>query len=565
MNACGLRSDVWPRVLAAGLGLLAGAVTAATAAERAALQEDFTGLLTPDQYRSVIHDVFGADIKIGGRLDAIPRINGLMAVGANSMSVSPSSMEQYDSIARSIGTQVTNARHRNVLIPCRPKSADGADETCARRFFSEVGGLLLRRPLTAEELALYVDSAGAAAHRLKDFYSGLSLGLAGLLSAPEFLYRQETTEPDAEHHGVRLDAYAKAARLSFFLWDSVPDVRLLAAARNGELDTPKGLERQVDRMIASPRLEQGVRAFFSDMLHFDEFANLAKDTAIYPKFSSEVAADAREQTLRTLVDLLLTRRGDYRDVFTTKRTFMTKALAAIYRVPLTLDEPNGAPDAWQPYEFGADDPRAGILMQVSFVALNAHPGRSSPTLRGKALREVLLCERVPPPPGNVDFSLVQDTGNPVYKTARARLTAHHRNPVCAGCHKLIDPVGLALENFDGGGDYRTTENGVAIDTSGELDGVKFASGGQLGQVMHDNPATASCLVTRLAAYALGHTPALDERPWLEHLEVDFTADKYVVPALMRRIALSPEFYRPREHGVLALVKSFKASSSEAHQ
>jgi hypothetical protein len=564
MSTRSRRRTLWPRVLAAGGVLLVGGATAATAAERAALPEDFAGLLTPDQYRAVIHDVFGADIKIGGRLDAIPRVNGLMAVGANSMSVSPSSMEQFDSIARSIGAQVTDARHRNVLIPCIPKSTNDADEACARRFFSDVGSLLLRRPLTAEELALYVDSAGAAARQLKDFYSGLSLGLAGLLSAPEFLYRQETTAPDPEHHGVRLDAYAKAARLSFFLWDSVPDRRLLAAARKGELDTPAGLERQVDRMIASPRLEQGVRAFFSDMLHFDEFANLAKDTAIYPKFSSEVAADAREQTLRTLVDLLLTRRGDYRDVFTTKRTFMTKALAAVYRVPLALDEPNGAPDAWQPYEFGADDPRAGILMQVSFVALNAHPGRSSPTLRGKALREVLLCERVPPPPGNVDFSLVQDTGNPVYKTARTRLTAHHRNPVCAGCHKLIDPIGLALENFDGGGDYRTTENGEPIDTSGELDGVKFASGAQLGQVLHNNPAAASCLVTRLSAYALGHAPEQDEKPWIEQLRADFSADKYVVPALMRQIALSPEFYRPRGHDELALVKSAKASSSEAH-
>jgi hypothetical protein len=203
-------------------------------------------------------------------------------------------------------------------------------------------------------------------------------------------------------------------------------------------------------------------------------------------------------------------------------------------------------------------------MQVSFVALNAHPGRSSPTLRGKALREVLLCERVPPPPGNVDFSLVQDTSNPVYKTARARLTAHHRNPVCAGCHRLIDPIGLALENFDGGGDYRTTENGVPIDTSGELDGVKFSSAAQLGQVIHDNPAAASCLVTRLSAYALGRTPAPHQTPWVQQLRANFAADHYVVPALMRQIALSPEFFSPAEQDEVALLRSAQGASSEAH-
>ena len=555
---------VWRYLLAAGCAGLVLGVPAAKALS-AASESEFTALLTPDQYRAVIHDVFGADISIGGRLDPTPRVNALMAVGASSMSVSPSAMEHYESIGRSIGAQVTDERHRNVLIPCTPGAPSDADAACAQRFFSEVGSLLLRRPLTREELALYVEGAGAAAHRLKDFYTGLSLSLSGLLSSPEFLFREETLTPDPAHPGaMRLDAYAKAARLSFFLWDSVPDRQLLAAARGGELDRARGLERQVERMIASPRLEQGVRAFFSDMLHFDEFTNLAKDTAIYPKFSSEVAADAREQTLRTLVDLLVRRRGDYRDIFTTKRTFMTKALAAIYRVPLALDEPNGAPDAWQPYEFPADDPREGILMQVSFVALNAHPGRSSPTLRGKALREVLLCEHVPAPPANVDFSLVQDTGNPVYKTARARLTAHHKNPVCAGCHKLIDPIGLALENFDGGGDYRTSENGAPIDTSGELDGVKFASGAQLGQVVHDNAAATSCLVNRLSTYALGYAPAADEKAWIEQLQAAFVADKYVLPALMRQIALSGAFYRPREHAVVALAPSARTASSEAH-
>ena len=507
----------------------------------AAPRETFTRRLTPEQYQASIAEIFGPSIKIGGRVDPGPRIDGLMEVGAGKVSVSASSMEQYDSIARLVADQVTDESHRDVLIHCKPKSAADADDACARAFLTDVGALLFRRPLTRDEIDVHVTAAGVAARAVNDFYKGLALSLAGMLAEPQFLFRSEFV--DAGRDGApRLDAYAKAARLSFFLWNAGPDQQLLEAARKGDLDSRSGLTRQVERMTASPRLEAGLRAFFADMMHFDELDGLTKDTAIYPKFSSAAAEDSREQTLRTIIDLVWQARGDYRDVFTVKKTWLTKALAAIYKVPLPVDEPNGAPDAWRPYEFAADDPRGGILMQVSFVALNAHPGRSSPTLRGKALREVILCQKVPAPPAAVKFDIVQDTSNPVYRTARARLSAHATNPVCAGCHKLIDPIGLALENFDGGGSYRTTENGVAIDTSGELDGVKFTNGVELGRAVHDSPAATSCLVERMSAYALGRLPEKSEAAWLDQLKASFAKDKYVVPDLMRRIALSPEFF-----------------------
>ncbi len=504
-------------------------------------RETFTRRLTPEQYQASIAEIFGPSIKIGGRVDPGPRIDGLMEVGAGKVSVSASGMEQYDSIARLVADQVIDENHRDVLIHCKPKSVTDADDACARAFLADVGGLLFRRPLTRDEIDVHVAAAGTAARAVKDFYKGLSLSLAGMLTEPQFLFRSEFVETGRDG-APRLDAYAKAARLSFFLWNAGPDQMLLDAARKGELDSRSGLARQVERMAASPRLESGIRAFFADMLHFDELDGLTKDTAIYPKFSSAVAEDSREQTLRTIVDLVWRARGDYRDVFTVKKTWLTKALAAIYKVPLAVDEPNGAPDAWRPYEFAANDPRGGILMQVSFVALNAHPGRSSPTLRGKALREVLLCQKVPAPPAAVKFDIVQDTSNPVYRTARARLSAHATNPVCAGCHKLIDPIGLALENFDGGGSYRTTENGVGIDASGELDGVKFTNGAELGRAVHDNPAATSCLVERLSAYALGRLPEKSESAWIEGLKTSFAKDSYVVPDLMRRVALSPEFF-----------------------
>src|SRR5690606_3992061 len=183
------------------------------------------------------------------------------------------------------------------------------------------------------------------------------------------------------------------------------------AAESGEIQTPKGRARIVASMLASRRLETGVRAFFDDMFGFDDFNSLAKDTATYPKFTGQMAADAREETLRTVVDHLITKKGDYRDLFTTRTTFISPGIAQLYGL--------ATPPGWHAYEFPADAQRAGILTQISFLAVHSHPGRSSPTLRGKALREILLCQPVPPPPPNVDFSAVEDPTSP-FRTARAR-------------------------------------------------------------------------------------------------------------------------------------------------
>ena len=247
-------------------------------------------------------------------------------------------------------------------------------------------------------------------------------------------------------------------------------------------------------MLSSPRLETGVRAFFDDMLGFDDFAVLAKDPSIYPAFIADTVQDAREQTLRTIVDHLVTRKLDYRDLFTTRDTFMSPSLATLYGVP--------TPPGWTPYEIPEDSPRAGLLTQIAFLASHAHPGRSSPTLRGKALRELLLCQKVPRPPPNVDFSLIEDPKSTLH-TARERLAAHRANPVCAGCHKMTDPIGLALENFDGAGQYRDTERGAPIDASGSLDGQTFTDPAGLAKALHDNPALPTCLVKRAYGYGIG--------------------------------------------------------------
>jgi len=197
-----------------------------------------------------------------------------------------------------------------------------------------------------------------------------------------------------------------------------------------------------------------------------------------------------------------------------------------------------------PYEFPEDSARRGLLTQVSFLAAHSHAVRSSPTIRGKALRELFLCQKVPDPPPDVDFSALEDAGD--LATARDRLQIHNSNPSCAGCHLITDPMGLALENFDGAGVFRETENGVPLDISGELDGVVYDSVAGLAEAMRNHPKLPYCLVNRIYAYGTGGPVSLRyDRPVLDHFTARFAAEGYKVQELLQEIALSQAFSRVR--------------------
>lgn len=489
--------------------------------------------LTEEQYRNTIADVFGSDIAVPGRFEPVTRRpHGLLAPGSYLIAASPSATEQYAQMARAIAGQVTDQRHRTVLIPCQPQSTD---EDCVGRFFRRVGRYLFRRPLTDEEAHEYVRLAQGANQTTGDFYTGIALSLEAMLVSPQFLFQLDFAEPDPIHPGqLRLTEGSKASRLSFFLWNSSPDDELLSSAEHGDLDDPTLLAKQVDRLLASPRLEAGVRAFFTDMLELNEYDDVSKDAILYPQFIPEVRKDIPEQTLRTITYLLLKQNRDYRELFTTRQTFMSPALAAIYDLPFSPEL-----TGWVPYVFPPDSPRAGLITQLTFLSQFSHPGRSSPTERGKALRELLLCQAVPDPPGNVDFTAFEKSQT-VLKTARERLTAHRTNPVCAGCHRITDPIGLTLENFDAIGEYRPSENGAPIDASATVEGVDVKDAVGLGKAIAESPAATSCLVDRLVEYGTRQAPY--QSPWLEQLKKQFGEMGYRAPELLRAIAVSDDFY-----------------------
>jgi hypothetical protein len=500
--------------------------------------------VTPEQYRRTIHEVFGAGVRVeDNKVQPGFRDEGLLAVGERKLTITSAELEQYEKLAQDIAAQVVEPRRRSALVQCTPKSEQAADDACAGKFLGRAGRLLLRRPLRANELQTFVAIQHEAAGRLQNFNAGLAQALSRMLVDPEVLFRVERSEADpADTQRQRLDAWSMAARLSFFVWDGAPDAQLLTAAESGKLGTQQGLSEQVDRMLKSPRVEDGLRSFFTDMLSFDKFATLSKDTSLYPKFTKNVQEDAQEQTLRTIVDQLLNKNSEYRDLFVTRETFLTPSLAALYGVPLYRSQELGGAVPWVAYRFEDSDPHVGILSHVSFLALNSHPARTSPTLRGKALREIFLCQKVPAPPGNVNFNLVQDTSNPKFKTVRQRLTAHSTEAMCAGCHKITDPMGLSLEHFSTVAGFRTQENSTDIDASGALNGKKFDGLQQLAQVLREEPATTGCLLNRAFSYGVARHPTAEERKWLNELQADLAKEGVRWTSLVRRLALSPQFF-----------------------
>lgn len=512
------------------LAILGGAVSVAALA--ADSQVVNLRRLTEQEYRNSIADIFGKEIEVRGTFEPTKRTNGLAAVSTSFLSVTPVGFESFSKMANDIAAQVTAESYR-AKLPCAPKDAKARDEACASKIVSHYGLLLFRRPLSGAELDNRVGLARRITEQTNDFYAGVRSSLAMLLQLPDFIFRSEVAVPSSDGKSRTLDLYSRATLLSFLLWNTTPDLELLRAAQDGELNTPAGLAKQVDRLMTSPRLVAGMRAFFDDMLQLDTFDTVSKDSLLYPKWGSGMAESAREETLRTITGLTLQENGDIRDLMTTRQTYLDRKLAVLYRVPFPFT------GDWVKYEFPADSGRSGILTQISMLSMFSHPGRTSPTKRGVALADIFLCLPTPDPPNDVDFAEVNDT-NSRLKTLRQRLMAHANNKVCAACHDRSDPLGLSLEAFDTIGSYRTTDNGEPIDASATIQGRTFVGAQGLGQYLHDSPRYPACVSRRLHSYGRSG------RRWTTEDLADtyktFASSGFRLRALLRNMALSESFY-----------------------
>jgi hypothetical protein len=492
--------------------------------------------LTQVQYRNALVDIFGDDLVLPVSLEPDVREEGFQSIGASSTSISPRGVEQYEDAAYDVAEQVVDWPDRMSMWMDCPVDA-GVTPECAEDLVAALGRRAWRRPLAPDEVTHIAELMSRIGTEADDEATGVMFGIAALLMDPRFLYRVELGEDDGAG-GRTLTGLERASRLSFMLWNSIPDETLLAAAADGTLSTPEGLRAQAERMLADERSRVGIQTFFTELLQLDLLDDLSKDPLVIPQASPEVGPAARAETLAVIESLIFEEDADFRTVLTTRRTFIERRLAAIYGVQAPSVE---GPD-WTllPEEGG----RRGILGHASFLMLNAHNSTSSATLRGKFVRERLLCQHMPPPPADVDTSIPEP--DPSAPTLRDRVQVHLEDPTCAGCHTLMDPIGLGFENFDAIGKWRYTETGATIDPSGVLDGVAFADSWEMASALSRHHAFGPCVAKNLYQYTTGLVVADGEDLLVEWLGEAFEADGYRVQKLVMRVIESPGFVQVGE-------------------
>ncbi len=493
--------------------------------------------LTIAQYTNTISDVFGEGLLIPSNLEPDIETEGFKSLGAGISAISPVGVERYETASYSIATQVIEDLSRlEPWFAC--DLTVSPSQACVSNGIDALGLELWRKPLTSAQRerlnGLYQTIAGQT-----DSVTGVEYTLATLLQSPNFLYRSEfnTSSLDASEQTVyTLDAWSLASRLSFFLWNSGPDVELLELAQSGDLLDSNTLEEQVDRMMADPKFKTGVRSFFDELLHLYDLDSLTKDPLVYTHASPDLYASAKEETFRT-IEYILDNELDFRDLLTTKTTFVDRRLATLYGIPAPVSEGFGE------VQLTEGTGRRGLLTQASMLNLHAHATASSPTLRGVFIRKTLLCQMVPPPPADVDTSIPEATDEA--PTMRERLEQHFEDPSCAGCHKMMDLVGLGLENFDGIGQWRDLENNAPIDPSGNIDGVEFLNAWEMGEVVSNHRNLGPCLTDQVYSYALGHRMTDAEEAHQDWLVENLEYNEWNFNSLVRTIALSEAF---RSHG-----------------
>jgi hypothetical protein len=495
--------------------------------------------LTAAQYANTVRDLLGADVALPTRLEPDAAEEGLLSVGAGTASVSSLGVERYEDAALLLAGQVADQPDRLATVaPCTPAAAD--DAACADTFVRAFGQRAWRRPLTDAEAARLVDVVILIGGESGSFAEGVRYGLAAMLQSPHFVYRREHGAPDPDDTAQRpLTDWEIATRLSYLVWATTPDDTLLAAAAAGELTTDAGLRAQTERLLADDRARTGVRALFTELFTLDDLDTISKDPTIFTHASAELGPAAREETLRVVERLTFGGDGvaptDFRDLLTTDTTFVDPRLAALYRVAAP------APDAFGEVTLDEAGGRRGLLGQASFLMLNAYSTRSSATRRGLFIRKTLLCQTIPPPPGDVDTSIPEaDSTSP---TLRDRLQTHLEDPTCASCHQLTDPIGLGLENFDGIGRWRDTENGATIDASGDLEGRSFADAWELGEAVRNNDNLGPCFAHHLYRYAMGRSVAEGEEDLADWIGDGFVQSGHDWQSLLLDIVMSPAFRR----------------------
>ena len=421
---------------------------------------------------------------------------------------------------------------REKIFICKPAGAS-EEEACAERIISALARRAYRRPVTGNDvpqlMKLYKEGAADGG-----FEAGIRLALQKILISPEFLFRVELDPEGAAPGSVhRLSDIELASRLSFFLWSSIPDDELLALAERGELKNERVLEQQVKRMLADARSQALVENFAGQWLFLRNIDRIQPDPASFPNFDDNLRNALRRET-ELLIESSLREDKSVGDLLDTDYTFINERLAEHYGIEGVYgNEFRRVPVA--------DEKRRGLLGHASILTVTSYPNRTAPTIRGKWVLEQLLGTPPPPPPPNVP-SLKENDGTRVM-TMRERMEQHRANPACAVCHRMMDPLGFALENFDGLGRWRDTIGSTPIDTSGELpDGTAFNGPAGLREVLLSKKALfVETFTERLLTYALGRGVEDYDRPVVRKIMREAAADDQSWSSIILGIVRSTPF------------------------
>ncbi|HTL01434.1 MAG TPA: DUF1592 domain-containing protein [Vicinamibacterales bacterium] len=499
--------------------------------------------LTHSQYNNTVRDLLGDFSQPASRFPEEDYVDGFKNQ-LTAQGMPPLLVETYSTSAEKLALNAFRIGDVNGLIPCKPASA--ADDKCRDAFIRQFGLKAFRRPLTDDELRRYGVLFSTQARDTRKFLEGARVVVEAMLQSPNFLFHVEAG-PEG-----KAEAYDVASRLSYMLWNTMPDKALFDAAAKGELSSAEGRQKWARRMVQDPKAHQALDEFFDEWLRFDKVVNAVKEGREFADFTPELAAAMAEET-RSLLQYLVWNDRNFMEALTADYSFLTSDLAALYGTPA----PQGEFDM---VKFPVSAHRAGILGQGSFLVSTAGPTATSPTARGIFIRERLLCQHVPPPPPGVNTTLPEPSNPDNARARRQLMQAHVENATCASCHRLMDPIGFGLENFDAIGRWRDQETvpvppsknskvkevKLPIDTQGEIAGIPnsaFSDARQLGAILAESPVCQKCMVRQIFRYAYGRLETAGDEQAIDDLSIRFKASGFHFKDLLVALVESPEFLR----------------------
>lgn len=502
--------------------------------------------LTHSQYNNTVRDLLGDFTRPADQFPAEDFLHGFTNQ-VEGQSVPPLLAEAYTIAAEKLAANAFRRGDEHKLIPCKPVS--NQDASCRDRFIREFGLKVFRRPLADKEVEGYAALFGSAAAAKGTFVAGAQVALEAMLQSPNFLFHLE------EGPSGRWRQYGIASRLSYFLWDTLPNEDLLRAAGAGKLSGLGDIRVTAERMLDQPQAKRSLESFLAQWMRFDRVLAAVRNERQYLDFSTTLLPVMTAET-RYLFNHLVWNRRNFMEIVNADYTFLSARLAQHYGMP-------APPDEFAMVKYPPDSSRAGIFGHASILTLTGTPANTSPTSRGLFVREHLLCQSVPPPPPGVDTNLPAITAERPL-TNKERLSVHLTNKSCASCHTLVDPIGLGFEKFDNIGRHReklvvslpqqrdavTNERRepqvfeLPLDTSAHIQGIpnsSFSTPKELGAILANDPTCQRCIVKQVFRYATGRHEVEADKPYLDAMFEAFRRSDFRFLDLVLAVVTSEPF------------------------